>query len=61
MMSIHQLPKGDAGSSTSSKDYQRRVRIACGDVHDHPLDEAARAAMLLNDVSTTAVLQQWER
>jgi hypothetical protein len=63
MTSIHQLPRGDAGSPTSSKDYQRRVRIACDDVHDHPLDEAARAAMreLLNDVSTTAVLQRWER
>jgi hypothetical protein len=61
MTSIHQLPKGDAGSPTPSKDYRRRVRIACGDVHDHPLDEAARMRELLSAVSPTAVLRRWER
>jgi hypothetical protein len=60
---IHRLPRGDAGSPTPTKDYQRRVRIACNDLHGNPLDEAARAAMreLVNDGPTTAVLQQWER
>ena len=36
--------EADARAGTS--DYVRRVKIACDDLHDDPLNPAARAAML---------------
>jgi len=63
MTPIRHLPSGDAGSPTSTTDYQRRVRIACDDLHENPLDKAAHGGMreLLDDGPTAAVLRQWEQ
>jgi hypothetical protein len=46
-MGVHRLPvpMGDDRQG-ATEDYKRRVRIACDDLHDDPLDPAARAAML---------------
>jgi hypothetical protein len=48
MMTLHRLnaPRADAGSRITTEDCLRRVKIACDDLHDDPLDPAARKALL---------------
>jgi hypothetical protein len=39
-------PTGDAMPQTATREYVRRVRIACDDVHDEPHNPSARASLV---------------
>lgn len=67
MMTVHarNAPQPDAGPRTGIKDYVRRVKIACDDLHDDPLNPAAWAALrmalrelLEPDITTTVAAPQ---
>ena len=59
MTSFHQPFGAGTGSPIAAADYDRRAKIACADLHDHPTTPAAREAMLelLKDTPAGAVLQ----